>query len=144
MKKQHFIIAIIFACLLLNLTTAQNFSVSENHPKYNLLVKNLMNSFTTDNEGLKFSCIYALGELKATAATNDLIHILRSDKNENIRIMAALSLTKIGTERALFMVKRVGKFTDSSKVKQFCNKFYKYKTFKLPEEDRILVASLFN
>lgn len=143
MKKTSITLFLIFAIILSSGIFGQNFKIPKDHPKYEKLQFNLLKALESDNEGLKFSSAYALGEMKSSAAIDLLTRMLRSHKDENYRIMAALSLTKIGTEQALFMVKRVGKFTDNKKLAAFCEKFHKIKTYPIPEEDRALAATLF-
>ena len=50
--------------------------------------------------------------------------ILKSDENPQARIIAALSLLKIGDEKGMFAVKRAIKFDDDEQVQRMCNIFY--------------------
>ena len=76
------------------------------------------------NTGLKVSSAYHLGEIKSDKAVLSLIKMLRDSEKEEERIAAALSLTKIGTTKAIYFVKEASKYDDSKRVRELCNKFY--------------------
>ena len=54
-----------------------------------------------------------------------LLGLLHNAECEEIRILAALSLCKIGDARGLYAVKRAAIFDDSERVKRLCDLFYK-------------------
>lgn len=134
--------SVLVLAVLFSSVYAVNSKIDKKDPRYAQYEANLLKGLSSTNEGLKFSSAYLLGEIESENAVDHLVNMLRSHDDENFRIMAALSLTKIGTQRALFMVKRVGKFTNSEKVAQFCETFYQAKTYPIPEQDRMLVSSL--
>jgi len=86
--------------------------------------KNLIQGVDSDNTGLKVSSAYQLGEIKSEKAVLPLLKMLRNGENEEERIAAALSLTKIGTDKALYFVKSAARFDQSKRVRELCNKFY--------------------
>lgn len=86
--------------------------------------QNLLMGVNSENTGLKVSSAYHLGEMKSDKAVLSLIKMLRDSKKEEERIAAALSLTKIGTTKAIYFVKEASKFDDSKRVRELCNKFY--------------------
>jgi hypothetical protein len=71
-----------------------------------LIITNLMNGINSGNQGLRMSSAYLLGEFKSDEAIIPLMKILKSDENEESRIMSALSLLKIGDSRGLFAIKQ--------------------------------------
>ena len=83
-----------------------------------------MNGIHSDNEGLVMSSSYFLGELKSDEAVIPLMKILKSDVNEEARIMAGLSLSKIGDSRGIFAIKQAIRFDKSERVKRMCVNFY--------------------
>jgi len=91
---------------------------------YDAAVSNLMIGLKSDNQGLKESCAFMLGELKAAEAVVPLMGMLRSEEPEGCRIVAALALCRIGDERGVFAVKRAVKFDESQEVAQKCAWFY--------------------
>lgn len=86
--------------------------------------KNLLLGLQSDNTGLQLSCAYYLGECKSHAAVLPLMKLLRSSKDENLRIIAALSLIKIGDARGVYLVERTSIFDDSETVRKLTNRFY--------------------
>jgi hypothetical protein len=89
-----------------------------------LVITNLMNGMYSGNQGLRMSSAYFLGELKSDEAVIPLMKILKSDENEEARIMAALSLYKIKDLRGIFAIKQAVEFDDSERVKKMCSIFY--------------------
>jgi hypothetical protein len=74
----------------------------------------------SDNFGLKVSSAYYLGEMKSEKAVIPLMEILRSDTSASARIMAALSLYKIGDARGLHAIKQAIQFDSDEQVKKMC------------------------
>jgi hypothetical protein len=89
-----------------------------------VVVSNLMTGLTSDNKGLKESAAFMLGEEKAIRAVVPLMQMLRSDRDESSRIVAALSLCRIGEPRGTYAVKQAAKFDDSERVRTLCAWFY--------------------
>lgn len=86
--------------------------------------QNYLEGVKSDNLGLKISASYYLGERKSSKAVIPLMSILKSDKSPEARVMAALSLFKIGDERGIYAIKQAVKFDDNEWVKKMCNIFY--------------------
>lgn len=141
MKKLTFLLLVIGLLLSANIF-AQNYKIPKDHPKYAKMEANLIDGLRSDIKGLQFTSAFALGEMKSELAINPLIKMLRSHEDQNFRILAALSLTKIGTTRCLFMVRRIGEFVENPKVKSFCEKFLAVKKMELPETDRQLITQI--
>jgi hypothetical protein len=87
-------------------------------------VESLMNGLKSENLGLQNSSVYMIGELKLAKALIPLLKILHSEKNEEIRISAALALYKIGSPIAIYAVKQAVRFDDSERVSKLCASFY--------------------
>lgn len=85
---------------------------------------NLIMGIHSDNEGLRISSAYYLGEIKSNEAVFPLMKMLREESVEAARIMAALSLIKIEDPQGLFMVKRTAKFNDFERVRKLSEHFY--------------------
>jgi len=109
----------------------------------NLVITNLINGINSENQGLKVSSAYFLGEMKADEAVIPLMKILKSDDNEESRIMAALSLIKIGDLRGIYAVKQAIKYDQSERVNKLCLNFYRdYMSPKqLESNSPILISS---
>ncbi|GJQ62116.1 MAG: hypothetical protein SCALA702_11690 [Melioribacteraceae bacterium] len=124
MKKVLKSFAVLF--VLLSLTGT---AFAEQPPvvkKFNsaTMEQNLLMGVNSANTGLKVSSAYHLGEIKSDKAVLSLIKMLRDSEKEEERIAAALSLTKIGTTKAIYFVKEASKYDDSKRVRELCNKFY--------------------
>ena len=87
-------------------------------------VKSLLNGLNSDNEGLQAGCLYMFGELCSDNGVIPLLKILHNDSREEMRILAALSLYKIGDSRGIFAVKRAIRFDDSERVRKMCARIY--------------------
>ncbi len=91
---------------------------------YEAIELNRLIGLASDNDGLKVSCAFNLGEMKSEKAVIPLIALLRDGKTDEERIIAALSLMKIGDIQGVYMVSRAAKFNDSGRVRYICEKFY--------------------
>ena len=123
----------IFSVLLLTITfflasttAAQGINPSDPVVKanYSKIESNLLVGLNSNIEGLRISCAYYLGEMKSENAVLPLMQILRDDNCYGARIVAALSLIKIGDEQGVYMVKRTAKFNDEEGVRKMSQKFY--------------------
>lgn len=89
-----------------------------------IAIENLLVGISSDNYGLRTTSAYMLGELESSEAVIKLMKMLREEKNEDARIMAALSLYKIGDARGINAIKQAIRFDDSEKVSKTCALFY--------------------
>ncbi len=111
--------------------TVSSFSIGKTDPakknvmNRNLVITNLINGINSENQGLMISSAYFLGEVKSEEAVIPLMKILKSDDNEESRIMAALSLIKIGDSRGVYAVKQAIKYDESERVNKLCLNFYR-------------------
>lgn len=81
---------------------------------------NYLAGVKTPNLGLKVSAAYYLGERKSQRSVIPLMNMLHTDQSPEARIIAALSLYKIGDERGIFAIKRAAEFEDNEHVKRMC------------------------
>jgi len=112
------------ALLFTNFTFAE---VNKNKTKavtYETIEQNRLIGLASDNEGVRISAAFNLGEMKSHKAVIPLIKQLRDGTSEEERIIAALSLIKIGDPRGAFIVGRTAKYCDCPKLSYFCEKFY--------------------
>jgi HEAT repeat protein len=100
-------------------------------------VSSLVEGLNSENLGLKSSCAYMIGELQISKAVIPLMKILREEKSDEMRIVAALALYKIGTPMAIHAVKQSIKFDESERVSKLCANFYgEYLKIKLNDEEK--------
>ena len=121
---------LLLSAFLVLVITVTSFGIIGPHPvkknvlNRDLIITNLMNGINSGNQGLRISSSYFLGELKSDEAVIPLMRILKNDENEEARIIAALSLVKIGDARGVFAIKQAIKFDSSERVKKLCSIFY--------------------
>jgi hypothetical protein len=89
-----------------------------------LITKNLLKGLTSDNRGVRESAAFALGEEKITQAIVPLMKMLRDSEEESSRIVAALSLCRMGEPRGVYAVRMAAKFDASERVRTLCAWFY--------------------
>jgi hypothetical protein len=89
-----------------------NFHVDEK------LAKNLINGIKSSNEGLKRSCIYFAGKYNVTYAVDALIDCLKKEKDQEIRILAVISLYEIRDARGLEAVRNQSIIDENERVRQ--------------------------
>ena len=92
--------------------------------------ENLLIGLNSDNAGLQSCSAYMLGEVKSTKAVIPLMKILKCENCAELKIIAALSLYKIGDARGIFAVKQAAKFDESSRVRKICGVFYRAYKFQ--------------
>lgn len=122
--KLSLAIAIVAALLFTNLSYAEVNKTEKKANTYEIIEQNRLIGLASDNEGLRISAAFNLGEMKSQKAVIPLIKLLREGTSEEERIIAALSLIKIGDPRGAFIVGRTAKLTDCEKLSYFCEKFY--------------------
>jgi HEAT repeat protein len=128
--------------ILLLTSMLMSASLAAGNPKDIIKIKqntisSLINGLNSENLGLKSSCAYMLGELRISTAVIPLMKILREDKNEDLRIAAALALYKIGTPMSVHAVKQSVRFDESERVSKHCASFYsEYLKNKFNDEEK--------
>jgi len=88
------------------------------------IFENLLAGAKSCNKGLCSSCAYLMGEFCCKKAVIPLMKLLHDAECEEVRILAALSLCKIGDARGVYAVKRSAVFDESQRVKRLCTIFY--------------------
>lgn len=85
----------------------------------------LLQGLSSNNTGLRVSCAYMLGEISPSEkGLIELMRILRDDSEENVRIMAALTLIKLEDARGLNIIKNECKYNDNERTRKMCKRFY--------------------
>lgn len=112
--------------LLLLVTTSYGFNKEslKNSDTRKATIVNLLIGIQSENYGLRTSSAYMLGEIRAEEAVIPLMRMLKTEKTENARIVAALALYKIDNPRGIFAVKQATRFDSSDRVRKMCTNFY--------------------
>lgn len=124
MKRSATLFAVSLFLLLSQLLFPQEIA-NLSSPAKEACIKTLFEGINSENEGLQAGCAYMFGELCCNKAVISLLEILHNNPKEEMRILAALSLYKIGDLRGIFAIKQAIKFDDSERVSKLCEGFYK-------------------
>jgi hypothetical protein len=124
MKRSTILFAVslflLFSFQILSQETAKT-----NSSSLEACYKTLQQGLKSDNLGLKAGCAYMAGELCCQRSVINLLAILHNAPSEELRILAALSLYKIGDARGIYAIKRAVKYDKSKRVQRLCEIFYK-------------------
>jgi 3-methyladenine DNA glycosylase AlkD len=123
MKK----LAMLFGAVLLVMATWANAQTVKNEigeAKFDNAVANYLVALKSDNDGLRRSAIYMLGQLEAKEAVIPMMKVLRGSKDPGCRIAAAWALSKIGGSVGTYAVKQAVRFDDDLKVKTHAAWYY--------------------
>ncbi len=124
MKKQALLLAATLLLMGITLTFGQTVNSNMDKRISQDAVANYLRGLESDNQGIRLSCAYFIGEYKIADAMVPLMKMLHNDKTEGGRIMAALALTKIASAQSIYAVKQASKFDSSQRVRDLCLKFY--------------------
>jgi len=125
MKSLFAFIAVVVFTMAFSLSArAAGASDARESRRAELAERNLLEALTCDNCGVITSAAYQLGDLKSTRAVVPLMALLHDSADENTRLVAALSLCKIGDARGVFAVKREATFDDNPRMRAIFAWFY--------------------
>lgn len=146
MKTRYlFAVVLVTTFLFSSASFAEGNTTAMQANTYETIELNRLIGLTSDNDGLKVSCAFYLGEMKSKKAVIPLMALLRNGKTDEGRIIAALSLMKIGNTQGVYMVSRAAKFNNSGRVRYICEKFYNGYLIEKnnpPKVDNKTIASL--
>ena len=115
----------IYSLLLLLLFSFTTTSAKEpNKSEYSKIENNLLEGIASENQGLKLSAAYFLGEIKSDKAIIPLMEIFHNSEASSARQVAALALYKINSTRGMFAIKQAIKFDDNDQTKRICTILY--------------------
>lgn len=127
--KKITIPAVVFLYLTIftgfTFSTTPAFSKTKKFDKA-LAEQNLLIGICSENTGLRASSAFVAGEIKAEGLVIPLMKLFREEKNDKVRITAALALLKIGDGRGLKLIEYASRFDDCCSVKELCRKFHAY------------------
>jgi hypothetical protein len=102
----YFWLCIAFVVSIATLSFAQADKEISTPSKYQSIEDNYLTGLNSDNQGLKVSSAYFLGDMKSHKAVIPLMKMFRNEKNDGAKLVAAWSLLKIGDARGVFLIKR--------------------------------------
>ena len=120
-------LAVVFLSLLIIVSvgevTAQINSIRDiTDNKYAL--ENLLDGINSDNEGVKRSSIYLAGKYRIAEAERVLIAQLKREQNPGNRILIALVLYKLKSEKGLSVVRKLALHDNNQNVRRMSTHIY--------------------
>ena len=94
---------------------------------------NYISGLNSSNEDLRVNSAFILGELKSKKAVVPLMDMFRKDKDKGTKLVAALSLLKIGDTRGVFLVKRSIELEENNGMVIILQHLYNDYSFKTKE-----------
>lgn len=110
--------------LLLLLSFSTTFANGQLKSEYSKIENNLLNGIDSENQGLKLSSAYFLGEIQSDKAIIPLLEILHSSDEYSAKQVAALALYKINSARGMFAIKQAIKFEENAQTRRICKILY--------------------
>lgn len=137
MKKQFlFIVFFVSAFALLTATFAQSPPDPVSAKKSVVIENNYLAGLESDNQGIKVSCAFFLGEAGTDRAVIPLMKMFREEEDPSAKFIAAWSLLKIGDKRGVYRVKMEAERSDSEYMRTILD--YLYKDFCLKTYGKVL------
>ncbi len=123
--KKTFATLFVFVMVFTALSYARILpKVSKADAAYFRIENNYLKGLNSDNQQLKISCAYFLGEMQSKKAVIPLMAMFRNSKNDGAKLVAAWSLLKIGDARGVYLVKSSIESDDYSNISSMLRYFY--------------------
>jgi HEAT repeat protein len=122
---------VLFALLTVQTVSAKSTGFTDKQKSS--IVDNLTKAITSENTGLQTSGALILSDLingsylegsDATKAMIPLLKILRSDKTERERIVAAVALYQLGNKIGIYQLRGVALFDSNKRLATICKNLY--------------------
>jgi HEAT repeat protein len=128
--KRYFVIPLVITLFLSSATVFAGVNKTVNT---NAVVDNLMVGLQSENLGVRVSSAYVLGQLISTNVIEaddasetiiPLMKIMNSEENDEARIVAALALYQLKSERGISLLKYAGEKDKSPRFSRIGTTFY--------------------
>jgi hypothetical protein len=123
--KRSIILFAVSLILIFSFQILPQETADRNSSEMEACFKTLQQGLNSDNLGLQAGCAYMVGELSCQRSVITLLKLLHDCPSEELRILAALSLYKIGDLRGIFAIKQAIKLDESKRVQRMCEIYYK-------------------
>jgi hypothetical protein len=116
--KSFATIILLLICYSFSFAQNSNPLLQKNYTKAEL---NFLNGLESNNKGVRANGAYYLGEMKSQTSVSYLVNMMKYDNSFACRIVAALSLFKIGEPTGIQEVKMIREFVppDTSSDKNY-------------------------
>ena len=118
-----FLTAVLLAAVLTGSVCAQKNSIKDVTPNKHAL-ENLVAGIHSDNTGVKRSAIYFAGKYRIAETEEALITQLKKEIDPSTRILIALVLYEMGSEKGLLEVKDLSMNDKDAKVRRMATQIY--------------------
>jgi hypothetical protein len=140
MKRVSIFLLICFFSALSSLAWG-NVTEPENITDWKTFSKNLVHALNTENEGLQLSAMQKIifygDKLNVNDAVFKVMSFFRDDKNENVRMLALMTLRSMHSNWAMDFLKRAVQFEENPRIKrQICVILHEYNTKKMKTEEQ--------
>lgn len=109
--------------IFLLISTVMLFAQGKSDTEYDLpqlAIDNYLAGAQSDNEGLKASCVYYIGKYRILEANSQLIKEIGYTGDENLKILIAWSIYRIGDITGLNELEQLALNSESQNLKSFC------------------------
>ncbi len=89
-----------------------------------IAIDNYLAGAQSDNGGLKASCIYFLGKYRVLEANSQLIKEISNTADEDLKILIAWSIFRIGDDAGLEELEQLAINSESQNLKSFCSNLH--------------------
>ena len=125
---KYFLLAAAVVLLLMPSVNAQKPEIKQKQTAEEKM--NFINGINSDNTGLCKSCIIYAGIYNIPETSDCLVDVLKNKNDEDLRMLAAVSIYLIGMEKGLSEIYSVSLNGDNEKVKKFCSLLLKNEDVK--------------
>lgn len=125
-KVFYILLTILFAAA--SVTFSQNINNNTVIPESEKA--NYINGITSNNPGLKSSCIYFAGRYRLNEAGELLVKELKKSGEEDLSLLIAWSIYRIGEENCLEELNEIANNHNSKRLKTFCSHLNQQKKFE--------------
>lgn len=123
MKTTRLLTVVLLIAVLTGLVYSQKNSIKDVTPNKHAL-ENLVAGIHAENLGVKRSAIYFAGKYRIAETESVLIAQLKEEKDPSTRILIALVLYEMGSEKGLLEVKKLSLNDEDSKVRRMTFQIY--------------------
>ena len=114
--KRSILLFAVSLILLFSFQILPQETADQNSRQMETCFETLKLGLNSNNLGLQAGCAYMVGEVNCQRSVICLLKILHNSPSEELRILAAVSLYKIGDSRGIFAIYQAIKMDESRRV----------------------------
>jgi hypothetical protein len=124
---RHSFIFLLFSSFILFAQGKSDHAYGRQDTGYDLpriAIDNYLTGAQSDNDGLKASCIYFIGKYRVLEANSQLIKEIGNTEDEDLKILIAWSIYRIGDGAGLAKLDQLAANSESQNLKSFCSNLH--------------------